>query len=63
MLALFLLGFLLYNEGIQTVMSQASVFAQEAPVKVNVSHLQPAVAKEVESFNAAASRAGTTTIK
>ncbi|MCI0360386.1 MAG: MFS transporter [Planctomycetaceae bacterium] len=27
-LALFLLGFLLYNEGIQTVMSQASVFAQ-----------------------------------
>jgi len=29
MLALFLLGFLLYNEGIQTVMSQASVFARE----------------------------------
>ncbi len=28
-LALFLLGFLLYNEGIQTVMSQASVFARE----------------------------------
>ncbi|MEX2174842.1 MAG: MFS transporter [Pirellulaceae bacterium] len=28
-LALFLLGFLLYNEGIQTVMSQASVFAQK----------------------------------
>jgi UMF1 family MFS transporter len=28
-LALFLLGFLLYNEGIQTVMSQASVFATE----------------------------------
>jgi UMF1 family MFS transporter len=28
-LALFLLGFLLYNEGIQTVMSQASVFADE----------------------------------
>jgi UMF1 family MFS transporter len=29
MLALFLLGFLLYNEGIQTVMSQASVFADK----------------------------------
>jgi UMF1 family MFS transporter len=29
MLALFLLGFLLFNEGIQTVMSQASVFARE----------------------------------
>ncbi len=29
-LALFLLGFLLYNEGIQTVISQASVFAIEA---------------------------------
>jgi MFS transporter, UMF1 family len=28
-LALFLLGFLLFNEGIQTVMSQASVFARE----------------------------------
>jgi UMF1 family MFS transporter len=28
-LALFLFGFLLYNEGIQTVMSQASVFARE----------------------------------
>jgi UMF1 family MFS transporter len=28
-LALFLLGFLFYNEGIQTVMSQASVFARE----------------------------------
>jgi UMF1 family MFS transporter len=28
-LALFLLGFLLFNEGIQTVMSQASVFAQK----------------------------------
>ncbi|HEX5103196.1 MAG TPA: MFS transporter, partial [Pirellulaceae bacterium] len=28
-LALFLLGFLLFNEGIQTVMSQASVFADE----------------------------------
>lgn len=28
-LAVFLLGFLLYNEGIQTVMSQASVFATE----------------------------------
>jgi MFS transporter, UMF1 family len=28
-LALFLLGFLLYNEGIQTVMSQASVFADK----------------------------------
>lgn len=28
-LALFLLGFLLYNEGIQTVMSQASVFAEK----------------------------------
>jgi MFS transporter, UMF1 family len=29
-LALFLLGFLLYNEGIQTVMSQATVFARES---------------------------------
>lgn len=28
-LALFLLGFLLYNEGIQTVMSQLSVFAEK----------------------------------
>jgi UMF1 family MFS transporter len=28
-LALFLLGFLLYNEGIQTVLSQSSVFARE----------------------------------
>ena len=28
-LALFLIGFLFYNEGIQTVMSQASVFARE----------------------------------
>jgi UMF1 family MFS transporter len=31
-LALFLLGFLLFNEGIQTVMSQASVFAREVLV-------------------------------
>ena len=29
MLALFLLAFLLYNDGIQTVISQASVFAQQ----------------------------------
>ena len=30
----------------------ASVYAQEPPVKVNVSHLQPAVAKEVEKHAA-----------
>ena len=37
-LALFLLGFLLYNEGIQTVMSQASVFADEV-LKMSPSEL------------------------
>lgn len=31
-LSLFLLGFLVYNEGIQTVMSQASVFAKRPPL-------------------------------
>ena len=31
MLALFLLGFLFYNDGIQTVLSQASVFATKTP--------------------------------
>ncbi|MGQ9575936.1 MAG: MFS transporter [Thermoguttaceae bacterium] len=30
-LALFLLGFLFYNEGVQTVLSQASVFATQTP--------------------------------
>jgi UMF1 family MFS transporter len=37
-LALFLLGFLLYNEGIQTVISQASVFGQEV-LKMEASEL------------------------
>src|SRR5262245_34453329 len=37
-LALFLLGFLFYNEGIQTVMSQASVFAREV-LKMSPSEL------------------------
>ncbi len=31
MVAIFLLGFLLYNEGVQTVISQASTFATETP--------------------------------
>lgn len=38
-LSIFLLAFLVYNEGIQTVMSQASVFAQEPPLKMTTAEL------------------------
>jgi UMF1 family MFS transporter len=38
-LSLFLLGFLVYNEGIQTVMSQASVFAKEPPLLMTSNEL------------------------
>jgi UMF1 family MFS transporter len=38
-LSLFLLGFLVYNEGIQTVMSQASVFAKRPPLSMSSQEL------------------------
>jgi UMF1 family MFS transporter len=38
-LSIFLLAFLVYNEGIQTVMSQASVFAQEPPLQMTTAEL------------------------
>jgi len=38
-LSLFLLAFLVYNEGIQTVMSQASVFAKRAPLSMSPEEL------------------------
>src|SRR5262249_2409977 len=38
MLAIFLLGFLIYNDGVQTVISQASVFAQSA-LKMEIAEL------------------------
>lgn len=38
-LSLFLLGFLIYNEGIQTVMSQASVFAKRPPLSMTSQEL------------------------
>jgi UMF1 family MFS transporter len=38
-LSLFLLGFLVYNEGIQTVMSQASVFAKRPPLSMDSNEL------------------------
>lgn len=38
-LSLFLLGFLVYNEGIQTVMSQASVFAKRPPLSMTPQEL------------------------
>ena len=43
---------MLFAPAIFALTLSASVYAQEAPVKVNVSHLQPAVAKEVEKHAA-----------
>ena len=39
---------MLFAPAIFALTFSASVYASEQPVKVNVSHLQPAVAKEVE---------------
>ena len=43
---------MLFAPAIFAVTLSASVYAQEAPVRVNVSHLQPSVAKEVEKHAA-----------
>ena len=43
---------MLFAPAIFAITLSASVYAQEAPVRVNVSHLQPSVAKEVEKHAA-----------
>ena len=43
---------MLIAPAIFALMLSATAIAQEAPVKVNVAHLQPAVAKEVEKHAA-----------